>query len=127
MIEKGTSYFNIFECGRNLLDKLDVTYQWAFMATPVPEGLYFPSPARERYYDKLSEILIKAKVGSDGTINNDELNKAITHLESEKEAGDELNILDITQVDEYMSPGKINMHRRSMIRHIMRRMSTKLK
>ena len=27
VIEKGTSYFNIFECGRNLLDKLDVTYQ----------------------------------------------------------------------------------------------------
>ena len=25
--EKGTSYFNIFECGRNLLDQLDFTYQ----------------------------------------------------------------------------------------------------
>ena len=32
---KVTSYFNIFECGRNLLDQLDVTYQWAFMASPV--------------------------------------------------------------------------------------------
>ena len=31
--EKVTSYFNIFECGRNLLDQLDVTYQQAFMAT----------------------------------------------------------------------------------------------
>ena len=29
---KVTSYFNIFECGRNLLDQLDVTYQRAFMA-----------------------------------------------------------------------------------------------
>ena len=28
------SYFNIFECGRNLLDILDVTYQQAFMDTP---------------------------------------------------------------------------------------------
>ena len=27
-------YFNIFECGRNLLDRLDVTYQRAFVATP---------------------------------------------------------------------------------------------
>ena len=27
---KEVSYFNIFECGRNLLDKLDVTYQRAF-------------------------------------------------------------------------------------------------
>ena len=31
--EKVTSYFNIFECGRDLLDQLDVTYQRAFMAT----------------------------------------------------------------------------------------------
>ena len=84
VIEKGTSYFNIFEWGRNLLDQLDVTYQRAFMASPVQEGLYQPSPARERYYDQMAESLIKAKVGSDGTINNDELHKEITQLKSEK-------------------------------------------
>ena len=28
--DKGKSYFNIFECGRNILDQLDVTYQRAF-------------------------------------------------------------------------------------------------
>ena len=27
------TYFNIFECGRNVLDKLDVTYQSAFAAS----------------------------------------------------------------------------------------------
>ena len=31
--DKGASYFNIFECGRNLLDQLDVTYQRAFTAS----------------------------------------------------------------------------------------------
>ena len=31
--EKVTSYFNIFECGRNLLDQLDVTHKRAFMTT----------------------------------------------------------------------------------------------
>ena len=55
VIEKGTSYFNIFECGRNLLDQLDVMYQQAFMATPVPEGHYMPSQAQERYYDTLAK------------------------------------------------------------------------
>ena len=30
---KEASYFNIFECGINLLDKLDVTYQRAFTAS----------------------------------------------------------------------------------------------
>ena len=82
VIEKGTSYFKIFECGRNLLDQLEVTYQRAFMASPVQEGLYQPSPERERYYDKVAESLIKAKFGSDGTINNDELHKVITQLKS---------------------------------------------
>ena len=106
VIEKGTSYFNIFKCGRNLLDQLDVTYQRAFMVSPVQEGLYQPSPARERYYDQMAESLIKAKFGSDGTINNDELHKAITQLKSEKEADHERNILDMTQVDDYKSPWK---------------------
>ena len=27
-------YLNIFECGRNILDRLNVTYQGVFMATP---------------------------------------------------------------------------------------------
>ena len=106
VIEKGASYFNIFECGRNLLGQIDVTYQRAFMASPVQQVLYEPSPARERYYDKMAESLIKAKVGSDGTINNDELHKAITQLKSEKEAEHERNILDMTQVDDYKSPWK---------------------
>ena len=61
----------------------------------------------------MAESLIKAKVVSDGTIKNDELNKAITQLKSEKKAEHERNILDMTQVDEYMSPEKkIKMHRR---------------
>ena len=44
--DKGSSYFNIFECDRNLLDQLDVTYQRAFTASPVQQGLYQISPAR---------------------------------------------------------------------------------
>ena len=77
MIEKGTIYFNIFECGRNILYQLEVTYQRVFMASPVQEGLHQSSPARERYYDQMAESLIEAKVGSDGTINDEELHKSI--------------------------------------------------
>ena len=106
MIQKGTSYFNIFKCDRNILDQLDVTYKRAFMASPVQEGFYQPYPARGRYYDKLAKSLIKAKVGSDRTINDKELHKAITKLKSEKEAEHEHNILNMTQVDDYKSPWK---------------------
>ena len=54
----------------------------------------------------MAESLIKVKVGSDGTINNDDHHKAITQLKSEKEAEHECNILDMTQVDDYKSPWK---------------------
>ena len=104
--QKVISYFNIFECGRNLLNQLDVTYQRLFMASPVKEGFYQQSPARKRYHDKLTKSLIKAKVQSYGTINNDELDKSIIVLKSEKEAEHECNILDMTQVDDYKSPWK---------------------
>ena len=40
MTQKVKIYFNIFECGRNLLDRLDVMYQRAFMATPEENDYY---------------------------------------------------------------------------------------
>ena len=52
------------------------------------------------------ESLTEAKVGSDGTIKNDEILKAITQLKSEKEVDHERNMLDMTQVDDYKSPWK---------------------
>ena len=54
----------------------------------------------------MAESLIKSKVRSDRTINNDELHKSITQLKSEKEADHERNILDMTQVDDYKLPWK---------------------
>ena len=84
VIGKGKTYFNIFKCGRNILDQLDVTYQQAFMASPVQEVLYQPSPAQERHYDEMAESLIEAKFGIDGTINYEDIHKAIIVFKSEK-------------------------------------------
>ena len=44
-------YFNIFECGRNVLDKMDVTYQSAFAASEKP------SPPEAAYTSPLKKIL----------------------------------------------------------------------
>ena len=44
---KVTSYFNIFECGRNLLNQLHVTYQRAFMETS----------AQDEYYKEITKSL----------------------------------------------------------------------
>ena len=46
--EKVKSYFNIYECRRNLFDRLDVTYQQAFMANP-----------KHKYYNALLHNLVK--------------------------------------------------------------------
>ena len=81
MSDKGSSYFNIFECGRNLLDQLDVTYQHAFTASaaasPVQKGLYQIYPAQERYYDIMLDRIEEKNVG---TIDKEELHKAIAHV-----------------------------------------------
>ena len=92
--DKGSSYFNIFKCGRNILDQLDVTYKRAFIASatasPVQKWLYQISPARERYYDIMADQI---EVNNFGTIDKEELRKAISHVKYEDEAEHERNIL----------------------------------
>ena len=99
--------FNIFECGRNILNQLDVTYQRAFTASaaasPVQKGFYQISPAQERYYDIMADHIEEKNVG---TIDKEELCKAIAHLKYEDEANHERNIDNMTQVDGYKSPWK---------------------
>ena len=104
---KGASYFNIFECVRNILDQLDVNYQCAFTsseATPsVPKELYQPSPARERFYDLFAKVIIDKNY----RINEDDICKAVDHMKSEYEEEHERDIKDMVQDDDYKSPLKI--------------------
>ena len=67
--EKVISYFIIFECGRNLLDQLDVTYQQAFMATP----------AENKYYKEMTKSLIKANNWG-GKLCNEKIWQAVIGL-----------------------------------------------
>ena len=58
------SYFNIFECGRSVLDKLDVTYQSAFAASEKPSppaewGPLKPSTPPATYTSTLTNPLKK--------------------------------------------------------------------
>ena len=84
--------FNIFEYGRNLLDQLDFTYQHAFTASSetssVPKGYYQPSPARDIFYDIMSDKIVENNDGIDKV----ELRKAVAHVKSNDEAEHERNI-----------------------------------
>ena len=89
MTEKVKSYFNIFECGRNLLDQLDVTYQRAFMATS----------AQVEYYREMTKSLIKANTVRDGKICNENIHQAVIDLRAELDLEHERNINNITSKD----------------------------
>ena len=102
--DKGASCFNIFECGRNLLDQLHVTYQRAFTASSisslVPKVHYEPSPARERFYDIKADHVVEKNDG----IDKNELCKAVTYMKSENEEEHERKIKDMITDDEYKPP-----------------------
>ena len=106
MSDKGSSYFNIFECGRNILDQLDVTYQRAFTASAepssAPKGYHQPSPAQERYYDMWADHIEE----NNDRIDKMELRKSVSHVKDNYDVDHERNIKDMIQDDDYESPWK---------------------
>ena len=68
MTQKLKIYYNILECGRNLLDQLDITYQRAFMSTPEDE-----------YYKEMTKSLIKAN-NEGGKLCNEKIQQAVIYL-----------------------------------------------
>ena len=52
----------------------------------------------------MADNIENTNVGSEGTINKEELRKASTILKSKEEAGHERNIDNMTQEDDYKSP-----------------------
>ena len=107
------SYFNIFECGRNILDQLDVTHQRAFMAT-----------LQDRYYTEMLENLIKANNCEGEPLFNARLRQAGIDVREETDSEHERNINNITCDDSYRYPTKKNIYQQSTIPYIMSWMST---
>ena len=73
--EKVKSYFNIYECGRNLLDRLDVTYQQAFMAPP-----------KDKYYNAFMDTLVKDNNLRGKPFYNQNIQEAVNDAIEETEA-----------------------------------------
>ena len=96
MTEKVISHFNIFKCGRNLLNQLDVTYQRSLIATS----------AQDEYYKEMTKSLIKANTRSDGKISNEKIQQAVFDLRSELNLEHKRNINNITCEYVYTSPVK---------------------
>ena len=86
------SYFNIFECGRNLLDRLYVTYELACLATP-----------KDKYYEKMLETLVDDNNRNGLLFSNEKLLQAVSKAMEETEA--EFECLNkITMDTSFQSP-----------------------
>ena len=69
MTKEVTSYFDILKCGRNLLDRLDVTYQRYFMATP-----------KDKYFNVWLDTLVKDNNLKGEPLSNDKIRQAVGKL-----------------------------------------------
>ena len=67
VIHNVLSYFNIFECGKNILNRLDVTYEQACMSTP-----------KDNYYTKLLVNLVDYNDHHNVSLSNKKLRQAIS-------------------------------------------------
>ena len=93
MTEKVKSYFNIYKCGRNLLDRLDVTYQRAFMATP-----------KDKYYNALLDTLVKDNNLRGEPLSNGKIQQAVGKVIEETGTQFERNYNKIICDTSYQSP-----------------------
>ena len=91
--QKVKSYFNIYKCVRNLLDRLDVTYQQVSMATP-----------KDKYYNALLDTLVKDNNIRGEPLFNQNIQKAVSDVIEETEAEFERNYNEITCDTSYQSP-----------------------
>ena len=75
MTEKVKSYFNIYECGINILERLGVKYQREFMVTP-----------KDKYYNALLDTLMKENNFRGEPLSNENIQQAVGIVIEETEA-----------------------------------------
>ena len=74
VIDEEPRYFNIFECGRNILNIIDVKHEQAYIAT-----------TKEKYYTKMLETLGDYNDRNNAPLSNKKLRKAVGKVMAEME------------------------------------------
>ena len=74
-------YFNISEYGRNILNRLEVTYERACMANP-----------RDKYYEKMLDTLVDYNDHHNALLSKEKLRRAISKVVAKTEE-EERNII----------------------------------
>ena len=77
--------FNVFECGRNVLDRLNVSYKRAFMATP-----------KEEYFTEMLDHLNKHNRCRSKPLSSKKLLEAVIRVMEEEELYYKRNVNNVT-------------------------------
>ena len=68
------SYFNIYKCGRNIFNRLDVAYERAYMAT-----------TKNKYYTKMLETLVNYNDRNNAPLSDEKIWHAVSIVMAETE------------------------------------------
>ena len=93
--------FNVFECGRELLDRLEVSYERACMATP-----------KEEYFTEMLDHLIRHNQCHGTPMSNKKLQEAVIRVMEDEEKYAKHNINKIIMDTLFQSPATINAQKK---------------
>ena len=93
--------FNLLECGRKLLDRIDVSYERACMATP-----------REEYFTKMLDYLLKHNHRHGTPLSSKNLQEEVIRVMEEEEKYAKHNVNNVTTDTLFRSPVNINAQKK---------------
>ena len=89
--------FNVFECGRNLLNILDVSYEGVCITTP-----------KEEYFTDILDSLIEHSCCHDTPLSSKNLRESVIRVMEDKENDAKCNVNNVTMDNLFQSPVIIN-------------------
>ena len=100
-VPKYFNSFNVFKCGRNILDRLDMSYERTCIATP-----------KEEYFVEILDQLIEHNHCHGTSMSNEKLREAVIRVMEDKEKDAENNVNNVTMDTLFQSPANINVQKK---------------
>ena len=95
------SAFNVFECGRKLLDRLDVSYERLYIATP-----------KEEYFTEMLHSLIERNRCHSTPMSNKNLQEAVIRVMEDEKNDANRNVHNVTTDNLFQAPITLNVQKK---------------
>ena len=93
--------FNIFECGRNILDRLDVSYEIVCMATP-----------KEEHFTEMLDHLIEHNCRHGTPMSNKKLRESVIIVTEDEGKYTKRNVNNVNTDTLFQSPVTVNAQKK---------------